>query len=55
MLSLLFFKGGKEDLRLNELEKALLHFDLPQHDTIASLLLFSGSEYFSFNYVVSSI
>jgi hypothetical protein len=52
VLLLLFSKGGKDDLCLNELEKALLHFDLPQQETIASLLLFSGSEHFSFKYVV---
>jgi hypothetical protein len=31
-----------DELRPDELEKALLHLELPQHEIIASLLLFSG-------------
>jgi hypothetical protein len=37
-----------DEFRAQELEKALLHLDLPQHEIIASLMLFSGSENFSF-------
>jgi hypothetical protein len=40
---LLFLSIGITDvLRTGELEKALLHFVLPQHEIIASLPLFSG-------------
>jgi hypothetical protein len=45
---LLLFSIGTDDLRFEEMEKALLHFDLPQHEIIASLPLFSGNINFRF-------
>jgi hypothetical protein len=45
----LFFSIEIDELRPEELEKALLHLDLPQHEIIASLLLFSGRGNSNFN------
>jgi hypothetical protein len=44
----LFFLFPIDELRPEVSEKALLHLNLPQHEIIASLLLFSGSQHIKF-------